>query len=459
MFRLGGLCDEPRRLDPRRAAARCSPPAAAAITGLYLLRMRRRQLVVPFAALWRRSPARATPAGCGASSGASSRGCCRSACSRCCASPSATRAPRSWLREPVTLAIVLDRSASMGGARSDATGPQPPPTSDQPQPPEPQNSPRGPPASTSPSAAPAPSSLALGPVDRALVIAAGPEVAVPGPLSRDAEPLLSGLDGLTAPSPARPTSAAPSPSPAAPSPASPAAKILVLTDGALDPAGPPTPSPPARPTRGPVPPILSPRTCPKMQTAVPGDQPDDPHAAAARDRRPPVRPDVAITAFAARRYPEDREHIEVLAEVHNLGDAPPRSSSRSPPTASASAAAAHPRPRRAPAEVLRDLDAARTRLLAQLSPGPGSIPPRSAPPATTGPTRSSPRCAPSTSPSSPTAPTSSSRPPCSPLQDHIQLTGVGPAPVPAPRGRARPTSSSSTSAPSPCRPAPGPTTS
>jgi hypothetical protein len=162
-------------------------------------------------------------------------------------------------------------------------------------------------------------------------------------------------------------------------------------------------------------------------------------AAPTGDRRPiPCRvaavsgpaTSVAITAFAARRYPEDREHVEVLAEVHNLGDAPVDvvldiaadglSVGKLPLTLAAGE-------RRT--EVLRDLDAARTRLVAVLSPGTGTDP------AALGPAGDDRAHA--------------IVPPLRPfrvalitegtdlfleaalltLQDHIQLTGVGPAKV------------------------------
>ena len=82
---------------------------------------------------------------------------------------------------------------------------------------------------------------------------------------------------------------------------------------------------------------------------------------------------VAITAFAARRYPEDREHVEVLAEVQNLGDAAVTIALEVVAdglSVGRRELSLEPGERRT--EVLRDLDAARTRLTAQLSPGPGT---------------------------------------------------------------------------------------
>ncbi|MBL8973344.1 MAG: VWA domain-containing protein, partial [Myxococcales bacterium] len=161
---------------------------ATAITGLYLLRMRRRQLVVPFAALWRQVTRESD-----------TRRLWRKLrrvlswllqlclLALLCLALGDPR-PSAWLRDPVTLAIVIDRSASMGGP-ADA---REQPTSD-----------------TTGTPVPTVTRLdlavrraraelsALGPVDRALVITAGPEVAVPGPLGRDSEPLLRSLEGLT----------------------------------------------------------------------------------------------------------------------------------------------------------------------------------------------------------------------------------------------------------------------
>ena len=366
----------------------------AAITALYLLRMRRRQLVVPFAALWRQVTRESD-----------TRRLWRKLrrvlswllqvglLALLCFALGDPR-PEVWLRDPRTIAIVVDRSASMGGpsnepgltrldvavrrARAELGG--------------------------------------LGPVDRALVITAGPEVAVPGPLGRDAEPLRRSLEDV-APQPgeadlgralalARSALAGQT-----------GGEILVLTDGALDPAA-----------AGAL------ATCANIEP-VPEDMPE---GSAPEDRPIPCRvaaisgpaASVAITAFAARRYPEDREHVEVLAEVHNLGDAPVDvvldiaadglSVGKRPLTLAAGE-------RRT--EVLRDLDAARTRLVAVLSPGTGTDP------AALGPAGDDRAHA--------------IVPPLRPfrvalitegtdlfleaalltLQDHIQLTGVGPAKV------------------------------
>lgn len=376
-----------------------------AITTLYLLRMRRRQLQVPFAALWRQVTRESDTRRLWRKLRRVLSWLLQIALLALLCLALGDPRPASWLREPTTLAIVVDRSASMAGAADD---------------------PRG---ASDPDAGPAATRLdlalararaelaALGPVDRALVIAAGSEVRVPGPLGRDAEPLLRGLDGLEVqPGEAdlgRALALARSALAGQPGP-----RILVLTDGALDPAGAAALQACAagaedRPAAEAVPADMSTAAIPCRIAAFPG--PTD---------------SVAITAFAARRYPEDREHVEVLAEVHNLGDqavevvldvaADGLSVGRRPLTLG-------PGERRS--EVLRDLDAARTRLVAELSPGPGSTA------AALGPARDDRAFA--------------IVPPLRPfrvvlitdgtnlfleaalltLQDHIQLTGLGPAQV------------------------------
>ena len=204
---------------------------------------------------------------------------------------------------------------------------------------------------------------ALGPVDRALVITAGPEVAVPGPLGRDSEPLLRSLDGLTPAAGEADLARAIALARSALA-GQPGGRILVLSDGALDPAGAAALAQCAAVT--PVPADMSakpddavPESPPRCQLARVGGPTDN----------------VAITAFAARRYPEDREHVEVLAEVQNLGD----SAAEVILEVRADGLSVGRRtltlgPGERQTEVLRDLDAARTRLLAQLSPGPGSTP-------------------------------------------------------------------------------------
>lgn len=317
-----------------------------AITTLYLLRMRRRQLQVPFAALWRQVTRESDTRRLWRRLRRMLSWLLQIALLALLCLALGDPRPESWLRAPTTLAIVIDRSASMAAAADDPRGADDPDVS-----------------RLDLALARARAELAaLGPVDRALVITAGSEVRVPGPLSREPEPLLRGLDGLEAqPGEAdlgRALALARSALAGQPGP-----RILVLTDGALDPAG-----------------AAALQACAAVPAdmpegaadAVPSDMSDDPAVRCQIAAFPGPTDSVAITAFAARRYPEDREHIEVLAEVQNLGDRPAEvvldvaadglSVGRLPLTLG-------PGERRT--EVLRDLEAARTRLLAQLSPGPG----------------------------------------------------------------------------------------
>lgn len=371
----------------------------AAITGLYLLRMRRRQLVVPFAALWRQVTRESD-----------TRRLWRKLrrvlswllqvglLALLCFALGDPR-PEVWLRDPRTIAIIVDRSASMSGPAADEPGL----------------------TRLDLAVRRARAELAgMGPVDRALVITAGPEVAVPGPLGRDAEPLQRSLENLRA----QPGEADLGRALALARSAlagQPGGEILVLTDGALDPAA-----------ADALAACASIEPAPQDMPEAPGpqDQQSQPAIPCRVAAIAGPSASAAITAFAARRYPEDREHIEVLAEVHNLGDAPVDvvldvaadgvSVGKLPLTLA-------PGERRV--EVLRDLDAARTRLVAVLSPGPGSDP------AALGPAGDDKAHA--------------IVPPLRPfrvalitegtdlfleaalltLQDHIQLTGVGPANV------------------------------
>ena len=390
-----------------------------AITTMYLLRMRRRQLQVPFAALWRQVTRESDTRRLWRKLRRVLSWLLQIALLALLCLALGDPRPESWLRAPGTLAIVIDRSASMAGAANDSD-----------------DAPRSDLANTDPNTAaadltPKPTRLdlalrraraelvALGPVDRALVIAAGNEVSVPGPLARDHEPLLRSLDGL------RPSAGEADLGRALALARSalagqPGGRILVLSDGALDPAGAAALAACAAPVPADMPEgtgpegQLAPEPAPRCQLARVGGPVDN----------------VAITAFAARRYPEDREHVEVLAEVQNLGDSPVevvlevRADGLSVGRRSLSLA-----PGARQTEVLRDLDAARTRLLAQLSPGPGSTA------AALGPDRDDRAFA--------------IVPPLRPfrvvlitdgtdlfleaalltLQDHIQLTGIGPAQV------------------------------
>lgn len=368
-----------------------------AITALYLLRMRRRQLVVPFAALWRQVTRESD-----------TRRLWRKLrrvlswllqvvlLALLCLALGDPR-PKSWLRDPTTVAIVVDRSASMGGPVAADAG-------------EPEGTTRLELALRRARAEIA----ALGPVDRALVITAGPEVAVPGPLGREAEPLLRSLEGLTPQAGEADLGRALALARSALA-GQPGGRILVLTDGALDPSGAAALSACAAP----VPPVSSdmpegtdaPARCQVVRVGGPADN-------------------VAITAFAARRYPEDREHVEVLAEVQNLGDA----AATVVLEVVADGLGVGRRelelgPGEARTEVLRDLDAARTRLVAQLSPGTGTEPAALGP---SGDDRAH-AIVPPLRPFKVALVTDGSdlflEAALLTLQDHIQLTGVGPSQV------------------------------
>lgn len=239
---------------------------AAAITTLYLLRMRRREVVVPFAALWEQVTRESE-----------SRKLWRKLrrllswlvqlllLLLVCAALGDPR-PEVWLREPTTLAIVVDRSASMAGPVGDGTRLDAARWRIEQE------------------------IAALGPADRAVVIAAGEEVGVIAPLAQDPAVLVPPLSDLE-PSwgeadLARALALAEHAVAQGPGP-----KIMVLTDGAFDQAA---EAALARCTNGAI----------ACEVALVGESPEN----------------LAITAFAARRYPNARDKIEVLAEVRNLGD-------------------------------------------------------------------------------------------------------------------------------------------
>ncbi len=294
--------------------------AGAAITVLYLLKMRRRKVVVPFAALWERVTRESE-----------SRKIWRRL--RRLLSwlvqlillalvVAAIGDPRTnaWVRDPVTVAIVVDASASMAGF-ADASDPEDPTR-----------------RIDRAKARALAEVRGLGPSDRAVVIVAAQEVGVASPLSGDASDLQAGIETIEPSYGEADLGRALSLAEHAVR-GSEGARILVLTDGAFDVAG-------ARAVRacvdGPLPCALG----------VHAGPPDN----------------VAITAFAARRYPEARDKLEVLAEVQNLGDAPATvtldvladgvSVGRTPLQLA---------PGETRREVLSELDAARSRFEATLS--------------------------------------------------------------------------------------------
>ncbi|MCA9650649.1 MAG: VWA domain-containing protein [Myxococcales bacterium] len=297
---------------------------AGAITVLYLLRMRRRQIVVPFAALWERVTRESE-----------SRRLWRKlrrllswllqmvVLALVCLALGDPR-PEVWLRDPVSLAIVVDSSASMAGPSPDE------------------------PDTTRLDLARRRAEqelLALGPADRAVVIGASEEVSVVSPLSGDPVSLVAGLQRL------RPRYGEADLGRALALAAHaigerPGPRILVLTDGALDPAG---VDALRACTEGPI-------ACEVARVGGPADN-------------------VAITAFAARRYPYARDKIEVLTEVRNLGDTPAKVVLEvEADGAPVGRTTLRLEPGEHKREVLADLDAARSRFVARLmreDAGPG----------------------------------------------------------------------------------------
>lgn len=289
---------------------------AGAITVLYLLRMRRRQVVVPFAALWERVTRESE-----------SRRLWRRlrrllswllqlvVLALVCLALGDPR-PEVWLRDPVSVAIVVDTSASMAG-----------PAPDQPDTSRLDLARRRAEQEI----------LALGPADRAVVIEAGEEIGVVAPLSGDPAGLVPSLQRL------RPRHGEADLSRALALAGHvvgerPGPRILVLTDGALDPAavGAVTAC-----TEGPIP-------CEVARVGGPADN-------------------VAITAFAARRYPYARDKIEVLTEVRNLGDTPVKVVLEiEADDAPVGRQTLRIEPGQSKREVLSQLDAARSRFVARL---------------------------------------------------------------------------------------------
>ena len=165
--------------------------------------------------------------------------------------------PEVWLRDPVTIAIVIDRSASMAGpARGDEEGLR----------------------RIDVAAARAEAEIrALGPVDRAVIIAAGEEVSVVAPLSGDPTVLVPAIESIEpsyGETDLRRGLALASHAVGGQS----GARIILMTDGAFDPSA-----------------ALALTECTQGETpceVVPIDGPTS---------------NLAITAFAARRYPEARD--------------------------------------------------------------------------------------------------------------------------------------------------------
>lgn len=250
---------------------------AGVITLLYLLRMRRRQLVVPFAALWEQVTRESE-----------TRRLWRKLrrliswlvqlilLALVCLALGDPR-PEVWLREPRTTAIVIDTSASMA-ARGDDEGR----------------------SRLELALERARAEIeTLGPADRILIIAAGSEVEVPAPLGGESGPLLRALDEQVAVGPGeadleRALLLARNALEGRSDP-----RVLILTDGAIDEAG--------ASAIGRCRSRAEDEGAPACDVVLIG-----------QDLAEPVG-NVAITAFAARRYPMDRDKVEVLVEVQNLG--------------------------------------------------------------------------------------------------------------------------------------------
>lgn len=259
---------------------------AGAVTLLYLLRMRRRQVIVPFAALWDQVTRESE-----------SRKLWRKLrrllswlvqlllLALICLALGDPR-PEAWLREPATTAIVIDTSASMAAA------------ADQ------QGNTRLELALERARA----EVEALGPADRALIIAAGSEVEVAAAITGETATLLRALDEdiVAGPGEADLSRALLLARNALSGRSSP--RVLVLTDGALDVAG-----------------VDAIERC-TQQSQLEGEAVCD-ILTLGIDRESKLAHEVgnvAITAFAARRYPNDRDKVEVLVEVQNLGEKPAR---------------------------------------------------------------------------------------------------------------------------------------
>ncbi len=304
---------------------------AAVITLLYLLRMRRRQVVVPFAALWDQVTRESE-----------TRRLWRKLrrliswliqlilLALICLAIGDPR-PETWLREPKTTAIVIDTSASMA-ARGDDEGRTRLDLA--------LERARG-------------EIETLGPADRILIITAGSEVEVPAPLGGESGSLLRALDEHVAAGPGEAdlTRALLLARNALEGRSDP--RILILTDGALDEAG-----------------VAAVDRCVARSDEEQVGEAGCAVMVVGQDLAEPVG-NVAITAFAARRYPLDRDKVEVLVEVQNLGSNPAsfelQVSAGDLPVGTKMIELAPGERRR---EVLPKLEAARETLIAQLAANP-----------------------------------------------------------------------------------------
>lgn len=244
---------------------------AAVVTGLYLLRMRRREVVVPFAALWAQVAQQSERRRLWNRLRRVLSWLLQIAILALLCLALGDPRPTSWLRTSETVAVVVDRSASMAGL----LGPETQETR------------------LHAAIAAATEELAtLGPNDAALLVAAGSDVEILAPLGPTGPAFSSALERL-APQPGeadlgRALALAQHALEGRSSP-----RILVLTDGAVDSES------RAALERC----VAAPMPCAVQLVTGPHDN-------------------VGITTFAARRYPHAADKIEVLAEVRNFGDAP-----------------------------------------------------------------------------------------------------------------------------------------
>ena len=300
---------------------------AGVITLLYLLKMRRRQVIVPFAALWEQVTRESE-----------SRKLWRKLrrlvswliqlilLALVCLALGDPR-PQVWLRDPATTAIVIDTSASMAAAANEDGATR---------------------LALALERARAEVD-ALGPADRPLIITAGSEVAVPAPITGEATTLLRALDEDVVVGPgeadlARALLLARNALSGRSTP-----RILILTDGAFDVAG-----------------VDAVRRCTELS-----QREGEASCEVLQIGADYEVGNVAITAFAARRYPSDRDKVEVLVEVQNLGEQAARFELRV--TADGLPVGGKPLelgPGQRLREVLPKLEAARERLVAELVPLP-----------------------------------------------------------------------------------------